>query len=145
MTGPIGSGLTTIPSTIFAASPPTKMTTSVSTGGGVTVVPSHPQTIQLTIPSLTKTFYEAPPSSNGSGVTVNLTPSGVANYNDRDTSKDVYDDDDVPLAASEEIVQSPRVEVKPIYDEPEPKRPKFENWLWKWFRNNNINSLQNGR
>lgn len=127
MTGPIGSGLTTIPSTIFAASPPTKMTTSVSTGGGVTVVPSHPQTIQLTIPSLTKTFYEAPPSSNGSGVTVNLTPSGVANYNDRDTSKDVYDDDDVPLAASEEIVQSPRVEVKPIYDEPEPKRPKFEN------------------
>ena len=132
MTGPISSGMTSSPTTLFAASPVTKMTTSVS-GGGVTVVPSHqhqpffphPHTVQLTIPSVTKTVYEAPmPSSNGSGVTVNLTTSH--DDDDVDGSRDVYEDD-VPLAASEEIVQSPRVEVKPILDEPETKRPRLEN------------------
>ena len=129
MTGPISSGMTSSPSSLFAASPMTKMTTSVC-GGGVTVVPSHhhqsffhhPHTVQLTIPSVTKTMYE-PPASNGSGVTVNLTtPHDV----DIDGSRDYYEDD-VPLAASEEIVQSPRVEVKPILDEPETKRQRLEN------------------
>lgn len=131
MTGPISSGMTSSPTTLFAASPVTKMTTSVS-GGGVTVVPSHqhqplyhqPHTVQLTIPSVTKTIYE-PPSSNGSGVTVNLTTSNDHNIG-VDSSRDLYDDD-IPLAASEEIVQSPRVEVKPILDEPETKRQRLEN------------------
>jgi hypothetical protein len=63
MTGPLTSGLTTaspmgVMPTLYTASLPTKMTTSVS-GGGVTVVASHqlqpqPQTVQLTIPSATK-------------------------------------------------------------------------------------------
>ena len=67
-------------------------------------------------------MYE-PPASNGSGVTVNLTTSHDV---DIDGSRDYYEDD-VPLAASEEIVQSPRVEVKPILDEPETKRQRLEN------------------
>jgi hypothetical protein len=91
MTGPISSGISSAPTTLFAASPVTKMTTSVS-GGGVTVVPSHqhqfhqPQTVQLTIPSVTKSFFELP-SANGSGVTVNLTTSHHAE-DDMESSHD---------------------------------------------------------
>jgi hypothetical protein len=48
---------------------------------------------------------------------------------DLETSRavdDDFDSDDLPLAAEEEIVTSPRVEVKAIMDEPELKRPKFD-------------------
>ena len=142
MTGPLSAGLTTTTSgvgaTIFAASLPTKLTTSIS-GGGVTVVPSQyhqqqhqqqqlhhfqPQTVHLTIPSANKVhqaMYETL-GSNGSGVTVNLTTSQDDDM-DTSSSQDMFD---VPHATSEEIVSSPRVEVKPIVDEPEMKRAKFD-------------------
>jgi hypothetical protein len=142
MTGPLSAGLTTTTSgvgaTIFAASLPTKLTTSIS-GGGVTVVPSQyhqqqqqqqqlhhfqPQTVHLTIPSANKVhqaMYETM-GSNGSGVTVNLTTSQDDDM-DTSSSQDMFD---VPHATSEEIVSSPRVEVKPIVDEPEMKRAKFD-------------------
>jgi hypothetical protein len=141
MTGPLSASLTTTTSgvgaTIFAASLPTKLTTSIS-GGGVTVVPSQyhqqqqqqqlhhfqPQTVHLTIPSANKVhqaMYETM-GSNGSGVTVNLTTSQDDDM-DTSSSQDMFD---VPHATSEEIVSSPRVEVKPIVDEPEMKRAKFD-------------------
>jgi hypothetical protein len=76
-------------------------------------------------------LYESA-GSNGSGVTVNIAAEDgdddleTSRAFDDDDYDDDYDSDDVPLAAEEEIVTSPCVEVKAIVDEPESKRAKFD-------------------